>query len=162
MTSSAWGEDWEARFTGRSCVICDALGGGDSDYWIHVTDGVCTEVHLDRSSLIAGYCLVVWRLSHVAEPTQLEPEAADAYWHEVLAAGRAVTAAFKPVKVNYFTLGNTVPHLHTHIVPRYADDAAPGGPLTWSQVVGHPVFDEQALRAQASALVAAGLGVAPA
>jgi hypothetical protein len=49
MTSSAWGEDWEARFTGRTCVICDALGGGDSDYWIHVADGACTEVHLDRS-----------------------------------------------------------------------------------------------------------------
>jgi diadenosine tetraphosphate (Ap4A) HIT family hydrolase len=73
-----------------------------------------------------------------------------------------VTAAFKPVKVNYFTLGNTVPHLHTHIVPRYAGDAAPGGPLRWDQVVGPAVFGEQALRSQASALVAVGLGDWPA
>jgi diadenosine tetraphosphate (Ap4A) HIT family hydrolase len=161
MTSSGWGQDWEARFTGQACVICRALGGGDSDHWIHVADGACTEVYLDRSSLVPGYCLVVWRLGHVAEPTQLGPEAADDYWHEVLAAGRAVIAAFKPVKLNYFTLGNTVPHLHTHIVPRYAGDAAPGGPLNWSQVVGTPVFGEEELRSQASALVQAGLGERP-
>ena len=135
--------------------MCDALGSGDSDYWMHVADGVCTEVYLDRSSLVAGYCVVVWRLSHVAEPTQLEPDAAGAYWNEVLAAGRAVIAAFEPVKVNYFMLGNTVPHLHTHVVPRYAGDAAAGGPLSWSQVVGDRVFDEEALRLQASALVTA-------
>lgn len=158
MTKAGWGEDWDARFAGRTCVICDALGGGDSDYWIHVADGACAEVYLDRSSLVAGYCVVVWRLSHVAEPTQLEPDAAGAYWNEVLAAGRAVTAAFEPVKVNYFMLGNTVPHLHTHVVPRYAGEAAAGGPLSWSQVVGDRLFDEEALRLQASALVTAGLG----
>lgn len=162
MTKEGWGEDWAARFAGRTCVICDALGGGDSDYWIHVADGDCTEVYLDRSSLVAGYCLVVWRRGHVAEPTQLGPEAAGAYWHEVLAAGRAVIAAFKPVKVNYFMLGNTVPHLHTHVVPRYDADPAPGGPLTWSQVVGDPVFDEEALHSQASALHQAGLAGRPA
>jgi diadenosine tetraphosphate (Ap4A) HIT family hydrolase len=156
-----WGEDWDARFAGRTCLICDALGRGDSDHWVHVADGARTEVYLDRSSLIAGYCLVVWRLGHVAEPTQLGPRAASGYWQEVLAAGRAVIAAFKPVKVNYFTLGNTVPHLHTHVVPRYAGDAAPGGPLTWDQVVGDPVFDEPELRSQALALVTAGLGSRP-
>jgi diadenosine tetraphosphate (Ap4A) HIT family hydrolase len=158
MTKAGWGEDWEARFAGRTCVMCNSLGGGDSDHWMHVADGACTEVYLDRSSLVLGYCVVVWCLSHVAEPTQLEPEAAGAYWKEVLAAGRAVIAAFEPVKVNYFMLGNTVPHLHTHVVPRYAGDAAPGGPIPWSQVVGDPLFDEEALRIQAAALRQAGLG----
>jgi diadenosine tetraphosphate (Ap4A) HIT family hydrolase len=27
------------------------------------------------------------------------------------------------------TLGNGVPHLHTHVTARYWDDPAPGGPL---------------------------------
>jgi diadenosine tetraphosphate (Ap4A) HIT family hydrolase len=38
-------------------------------------------------------------------------------------------AAFAPVKLNYDLLGNAVPHLHTHIVPRYADDPRPGWPF---------------------------------
>lgn len=35
----------------------------------------------------------------------------------------------QPMKVNYNILGNSVPHLHTHIVPRYADDPRPGWPF---------------------------------
>ena len=100
---------------------------------------------------------MVWRLGHVAEPTGLDPGAAARYWREVLTAGRALVRAFAPLKVNHFTLGNTVPHLHTHVVPRYRDDPAPGGPLTWEQVVSDPVFTEDELRAQASALARAGL-----
>ena len=68
--------------------------------------------------------MVVWRHEHVAEPTDRDPVRACGYWTEVLATGRAIWARFHPVKLNYLTLGNTVPHLHTHIVPRYRDDRA--------------------------------------
>jgi diadenosine tetraphosphate (Ap4A) HIT family hydrolase len=149
---SSWPEDWEARYAGEICVICDALGHGDSDHWVHAADGECTETYLDRSSRIRGYCLAVWSRGHVAEPTELAAAAATAYWQEVLELGRAVVNAFDPVKINYFTLGNTVPHLHTHIVPRYIDDPAPGGPLSWDQVVGSSTFSEEQLREQASAI----------
>jgi diadenosine tetraphosphate (Ap4A) HIT family hydrolase len=158
MSTVGWPEDWDARVTGATCVMCDALGAGDTDYWIHVADLADTQVYLDRGSQIVGYCVAVWGRGHAAEPTELDAEAAVRYWREVLAVGRAVIGAFAPLKVNYFTLGNTVPHLHTHVVPRYPDDPAPGGPLTWDQVVGDPVFTEEALQAQASALRRAGLG----
>lgn len=41
--------------------------------------------------------------------------------------GRAL-AEFKNDR-NYQLLGNMVPHLHVHVVPRYLDDAAPQRPL---------------------------------
>jgi len=34
--------------------------------------------------------------------------------------------------MNYHMLGNSVPHLHAHIVPRPLLDPAPNGPLPWS------------------------------
>lgn len=43
--------------------------------------------------------------------------------------GKAVERAFEPVKLNYNLLGNSLPHLHTHVVPRYADDPRPGWPF---------------------------------
>ena len=43
---------------------------------------------------------------------------------------RAIAAAFRPRKLNYELLGNTVPHLHWHLFPRYDDDPSPGRP-TW-------------------------------
>ncbi len=94
----------------------------------------------------------------MAEPTELDAGAAARYREEVLAAGTALIGAFAPLKVNYFTLGNTVPHLHTHVVPRYRADPSPGGPIAWDRVVGQPVFTEQELRAQAASLRRAGPG----
>ena len=78
------------------------------------------EVGLERRSLLPGYCIAVWRHRHVAEPTQLEAEEVAGYWRDVMAVGRAILAEFVPVKLNYLTLGNWVPHLHTHVVPRHA------------------------------------------
>jgi diadenosine tetraphosphate (Ap4A) HIT family hydrolase len=62
-------------------------------------------------------------------PTELTDAEAAAYGSEVLRVGRALEAVLEPVKLNYDVLGNTVPHLHTHIVPRYADDPRPGWPF---------------------------------
>ena len=107
---------------GQGCPICVALGQGDNDSWVAVFTGELAEVYLERRSRLPGYCIVVWRHRHIAEPTDLGPEQACGYWEEVLAVGRAVREQFDPVKVNYLTLGNTVPHLHTHVVPRYQDD----------------------------------------
>ena len=36
---------------------------------------------------------------------------------------------YRPLKMNYEVLGNALPHLHTHLVPRYLDDPAPGRPF---------------------------------
>lgn len=44
-------------------------------------------------------------------------------------AARAVERVFRPLKMNFELLGNAVPHLHAHIVPRYYGDPAPGRPL---------------------------------
>jgi len=47
---------------------------------------------------------------------------------------RAIEAEFAPVKLNLFTLGNMVPHLHTHVVPRFLDDPFPGGLIPWDDM----------------------------
>ena len=89
---------------------------------------VC-DAYLVRADIQPGLTIAVFRGRHVAEPTELAECEAAAYGREVLAVGRAIEAAFSPVKLNYDVLGNSVPHLHTHIVPRYADDPRPGWPF---------------------------------
>ena len=137
---------------GKQCPICGALGRGDNDHWVNVFTGEFAEVNLERRTRLLGYCLVVWRHGHVAEPTDLSPEQASGYWREVLAAGRAVRAQFDPVKVNYLTLGNLVPHMHTHVVPRYLDDPAPGGPIEWAQIFSPDPVPDAELQRQAASL----------
>lgn len=49
-------------------------------------------------------------------------------------------------------LGNTVPHLHTHVVPRYVDDPAPGGPIPWDEIFSLEPLPEEVLDRQAADL----------
>jgi diadenosine tetraphosphate (Ap4A) HIT family hydrolase len=91
--------------------------------------GEVSDAYLQRSNVQRGYSVVVWRGRHVAEPTELSPAEAAQYWLEVLEAGRRIERHLQPVKMNYDLLGNELPHLHTHLVPRYADDPKPGWPF---------------------------------
>jgi diadenosine tetraphosphate (Ap4A) HIT family hydrolase len=88
----------------------------------------------------------MWRGRHVAEPTALEDDEAGQYVREVLAVGRALEEAFHPVKLNYNVLGNALPHLHTHIVPRYADDPRPGWPFPFPADESQPMPPDLLMR----------------
>ncbi len=152
MAERGWPADWAERKAGKDCPMCAALGKGDNDFGVSVFTGEVAEVRLERRSLLPGYCVVVWRHGHVAEPGDLAPVQASRYWAEVLAAGRAVQARFTPVKLNYLTLGNNVPHLHTHVLPRYQDDPAPGGPIAWEAIFAADPVPEPELHRQAADL----------
>jgi len=78
----------------------------------------------------------------VAEPTELSPEEAAQYWLEVLEAGRRLELHLQPVKLNYDVLGNSLPHLHTHVVPRYADDPKPGWPFPFPEDEAAPIAED--------------------
>ena len=66
---------------------------------------------------------------HVVEPYELTPDQRTAFFSDVLAVARAVDGLFRPVKLNYEIHGNTIPHLHVHLFPRYVDDPFEGGPI---------------------------------
>ena len=152
MVTASWPEDWSERKRGKNCPICAALGRGDSEVWVSVTTGEWSEVYLERRSPVPGYCIVAWKEGHVSEPTELASGAASGYWHEVLEVGKAVEACFGPVKVNYMVLGNTVPHLHAHVLPRYFDDPAPAGPIPWDTIFSSERVAENELQGQAADL----------
>lgn len=69
-----------------------------------------------------GFCRVIWK-EHVREMTDLSVLERillmDAVWH----TEAAIREVMLPDKVNVASLGNVVPHLHWHVIPRYADDA---------------------------------------
>jgi len=80
-----------------------------------------------------GFCRVIWN-AHVKEMSDLAAAdrmvLMDAVWHVELAL-REVMA---PGKVNVASLGNMTPHLHWHVIPRFADDAHFPNPV-WTQAV---------------------------
>ena len=127
-------------------------GRPDEDgHGIRVLAGRYSDAYLQRASWQPGYTIVVWRGRHVAEPTELDEEEAGGYWREVLRVASALERRYRPVKLNLQMLGNAVPHLHTHLLPRFAVDPAPGRPLPFPEGE-RPAVPEDLLRRDALAL----------
>lgn len=68
-----------------------------------------------------GFCRVIWH-AHVKEMTDLEADDRHHLFDWVLRTERALRDVLQPDKINLATLGNMVPHLHWHVIPRFADD----------------------------------------
>ncbi len=88
-------------------------------------------VMLNRDQFFPGYTFVFTK-SHVTELFHLEREMRSAIMEEVTATASALYNLFKPAKMNYELLGNMVPHMHWHLVPRFAGDPLWPRPI-WSE-----------------------------
>ena len=124
-----WDADWDERKAGKGCPMC-AEGRPDDTYGnARVFAGRVSDAYLVRGDIgQPGYTIVIWRGGHIADLTELSDADATTYLREVLKVARALEAHYRPAKLNFEMLGNTVPHLHTHIVPRYVTDDSPGQP----------------------------------
>ena len=123
----------------------------EDEYGARIFAGEVSDAYLQKAGVQRGYSVVIWRGRHVAEPTELTEQEASAYWLEVLRVGRALEAHLRPVKLNYDLLGNSLPHLHTHVIPRYADDPRPGWPFPFPEEEPAP-HDEAEFRGDVEAL----------
>jgi diadenosine tetraphosphate (Ap4A) HIT family hydrolase len=135
--------------TGHGCAMCDDDRTDETPNGIRFFAGQWSDAYLGRSGPARGYAYVIWRGRHVAEPTELSDVEASGFWDELLEVARAIERVYVPCKMNYELLGNAVPHLHAHLVPRYLDDTSPGRPLpseAWQQSERHP-FPESEVRA---------------
>jgi diadenosine tetraphosphate (Ap4A) HIT family hydrolase len=128
MGDGAWADDFEAMKRGDGCPMCGPRTA-TTPHGRRFMAGQVSDAYLGVHPVRRGYAYVIWRGRHVAEPTELDPAEATAFWAEVAAAARAIEAHYQPLKMNWLSLGNGVPHLHVHLVPRYEDDPAAGGPL---------------------------------
>lgn len=92
-----------------------------------LSSAVC-DAYLRRPDIVPGYVVAVWRGRHVAEITELTDTEAAEFDRSIRAIAHALERRYRPAKLNFFNLGNAVPHLHVHIVPRYLTDPNPGKP----------------------------------
>ncbi|MGB9108424.1 MAG: HIT family protein [Telluria sp.] len=111
----------------RGCELCELAAGAKV-----VANDKFSVILADEANY-PGFARVVWN-EHVREVSDLADADRlllnDAVWK----LERAVRGVMQPLKVNVASLGNVVPHLHWHVIPRYADDAHFPAPV-WAQAV---------------------------
>ena len=113
-----------------SCEFCEHDGG--EVLW---RDAGCRVVYVDQSGY-PGFCRVIWA-SHVKEMTDLPDEARLRLMRVVFAVEAVVREVLSPHKVNLASLGNITPHLHWHVIPRFADDPHFPNPI-WGERLRAP------------------------
>ena len=115
------------------CVMCGKYGGPSP---LLIAELETTRAFLHEDQFFPGYVLLVLR-RHATELYELEAGERRAHLEEVSRVAEAIARAFPPVKMNYELLGNQVPHIHWHLVPRLPTDPDPHSPI-W-QVAHEPV-----------------------
>ena len=86
----------------------------------------------------------------VQEIHQLDPADQQQLLNESVQLSHALTAAFRPDKLNIAALGNIVPQLHVHHIVRYRDDTAWPLPV-WGRLPARP-YDDAALASRLARL----------
>jgi diadenosine tetraphosphate (Ap4A) HIT family hydrolase len=140
--------EWDALVRGEGCPLCRDLTTTTSNRYRHVVaDLAVSQLWLAANQPVPGYCVLVSN-RHVREPYDLPPDQCAAFFDDLMRVGRALEAAFQPVKMNFEILGNAVPHLHCHVKPRYYGDRAPGKPIEVDALTVHLSPTEYAERVE--------------
>lgn len=98
------------------CPLCDAPGGR-----VVVQAPRWRIIHAQEAGFPAFYRLV-WQ-QHVREFSQLSPAERAECMETLVAIEEAMLRHVRPDKVNLAALGNAVPHLHWHVIGRFAWDS---------------------------------------
>src|SRR6476620_4675545 len=106
-------------------------------------------------AVLPGYACVVAR-RHVEEPFQLPDDEMVAFWRESMAVARTLSSLLEAGKMNYEIHGNSIPHLHLHLYPRFPGDPFERRPIAMDA----PAFtrSEDDLRRMADAIAAVRRG----
>ncbi len=103
------------KLTVNDCELCKSDGG--QLVW---HDDFCRVVLIEDLDY-PGFCRVILN-NHVSEMTALNPTDRDRLMRVVFATEAALLEMMSPLKINLASLGNMVPHIHWHVIPRFSDD----------------------------------------
>jgi diadenosine tetraphosphate (Ap4A) HIT family hydrolase len=88
--------------------------------WLPISELRRSVLGLYDDARFPGRCILA--LTHHEEQLEdLDPETAAAFLEDARDAARAIARATASPRVNYAVLGNTEPHLHWHLIPRFPD-----------------------------------------
>jgi diadenosine tetraphosphate (Ap4A) HIT family hydrolase len=103
----------------------------DDDIDLRIAELEHSFVVLNRDQFFPGYTLLFTK-QHVTELFHLDRAVRSGLMEEVSSVAEALSTVFRPDKLNYELLGNMVPHIHWHLVPRHSTEPLWPRPI-WSE-----------------------------
>jgi diadenosine tetraphosphate (Ap4A) HIT family hydrolase len=139
--------DWDQLAAGQDCAF-DAPRAAHTSEWDEIAKLDASTWYLPVNQSYRGHGILVFDLRHATRLDQLSGTEWLAYAADLQRVVRATVQVCRPDHVNVESLGNLMPHLHWHVIPRYKDDPRWGAPI-WAaglqrQPERHLADDERA------------------
>jgi diadenosine tetraphosphate (Ap4A) HIT family hydrolase len=106
----------------RTCGICAGIERIRTGAAPCIAELAHSYVVLGDAQSYRGYCILLAK-HHATELFLMPAAEARALFDEMRLVAEAIAAVTHPWKLNYECLGNTEPHVHWHIFPRYETES---------------------------------------
>ncbi len=121
-------DPWQALSRGIDCPLCmPRRTVGESLFPVRQLDS-CT-LYLVRDQRYRGACRAIYDPRHVNRIDELSAREWQVLARDLWRAQRALMHTVQAEHINLASLGNEVPHLHWHLIPRYRSDGLWGAPI---------------------------------
>lgn len=111
------------------CIACqriDSIRNGTNRWF--VKELAESFVVLCDEQRYKGYCLCLSK-THCEHLHELDHSVQQSLFGGVSLVAEAVQRVCRPLRLNYECLGNGMPHVHWHVIPRFSWDPEPQSPI---------------------------------
>ncbi|HNK16429.1 MAG: HIT family protein [Nitrospira sp.] len=108
--------------------VCNACLGTWPRQDHFIADCGLTRAYLHDDQFFPGWTVLVLK-RHATELFHLSREERGTLIEEVAQVASLLADEWRAVKINYELLGNQLPHIHWHLIPRLSRDPAPLEPV---------------------------------
>lgn len=133
MATSPVNMNWFRLASGEDCSFDPPRAELSDDWDVVARLGVSTLCLLSNQAY-RGHCILIYDPRHAARPDELSKLEWRRYSEDLHTAVRALVEVCRPDHINVESLGNQMPHLHWHVIPRYRTDPRWGGAV-WTTTV---------------------------
>ncbi|HEY6457135.1 MAG TPA: HIT family protein [Steroidobacteraceae bacterium] len=128
---------WDRLVRGTDCPF-DVPRQNSNEYWDLVAQLAVSSLYLAANQIYRGQCLLILDIRHATRPEELSKEEWGTFCADLYCAEAAIAKAVHPDHINVAALGNVIPHLHWHIIPRYRGDPRWGAPIWTTNLADIP------------------------
>ena len=108
-----------------TCKACQGSWPREDHF---IADLGLSKAYLHDDQFFPGWTVVVFK-RHAAELFHLAPTERILLMEDVSRIAKILAQVYEAKKINYELLGNQLPHIHWHVIPRLATDPAPLEPV---------------------------------
>lgn len=134
-------DKWLEQEAGRDCYLCPPRIDAHPDIML-IANLSASSLYLAKDQRFLGQSSLILT-EHLTKLDALPEKTYLAYGRDLRRSVRAIRECVRPDHVNIALLGNSCPHLHWSIIPRYRIDPRWGRPVwedsTLQEMRGNPV-----------------------